>query len=150
MCRQPATGGGVSPWAKSVCAYECVLILRRGGGGERRGVYVGMRVRIRGRRDRREGKRSKVLLLILPLIQSPQTHTEGTTSTTSAKAVSWYMCVFSALGANRGGSLRIYGWERGVGEPKKRSPSVFCPRGSSHTADSIHTLAGTRHCFPDN
>ena len=39
-------------------------------------VYVGMQVRNRGRSDRQEGKRIQVLLLISPLKQSLQTHTQ--------------------------------------------------------------------------
>lgn len=70
-------------------------------------VYVGMQVRIRGRSDRQEGKRSKVLLLILPLIHSPQTHTHWRNYTHNLYYSSEHIhvcecvCVFPVLGANR-------------------------------------------------
>ncbi len=160
MCRQPATGGGVSPWAKSVCAYECVLTLRRGGGGEKRGerVYVGMQVRIRGRSERQEGKRSQVLLLILPLIRSPQTHTHKHwrncthslywSSELIHVCVCVCVCVFSALGATEGISQDTRMRQR-CGGAKEEEPECASPRGElTRTADSTHTPAGHSALFP--
>ena len=56
MCRQPATGGGVSLRAKTVCTDERALTLSEEEVEEQR-VYVGMRVRVRGRSDSQEGER---------------------------------------------------------------------------------------------
>lgn len=58
MCRQLATGGGVSLRAKSVCIDESTLTLREEV-AERR-VYGGMQVRAGRGRDRQEGKGSQV------------------------------------------------------------------------------------------
>lgn len=128
MCRQPATGG-VSP---CVCVTACAQREKRRWRREER-VYVGMQERIRGRRDRQAGRRSKVLLVILPLIQSPHTLKELHPLPLLQRWADACVC-------KQRGSLRIYGWERGAGEPKKRSPSVFCPREGSHTPQTAHTL----------
>ena len=62
---------------KCVCVPVCAHTGKRRWRREREeSVYVGMQeVRIRGRSDRQEGKRRKVLLLISPLTHSPPTHT---------------------------------------------------------------------------
>lgn len=59
---EQACDGGLPP--EEVCLHEpkvraraSVLTLGRGGGGEKRGgAHVGMRGRVRGRRDRQGGK----------------------------------------------------------------------------------------------
>lgn len=57
MCRQPATGGGVSLRAKSAWTSESELTLREEV--EERRVYAGMQVRVR-RSDGRDGKGRQV------------------------------------------------------------------------------------------
>lgn len=141
MCRQPATGG-VSP---CVCVTACAHREKRRWRREER-VYVGMQERIRERRDRQAGKRSKVLLVILPLIQSPYTLKELHPLPLLQRWAD--ACVISALGASRG-ALWGYTDEKEVRGSQRRGARVFSAPGRAHTHRRQHTHStGHSALFP--
>lgn len=120
-------GGGASPRAKSVCEHRCVHTETRRWRREERGVYVGMRGTVRGRRDRQGTKRNTA---------ARSTHM----SVTSAG-----VCVLHSQQIERTSEgVRM---RRSCRVAEEEEESIL-PHGE--TAHAAHTPSGTLCRFPDN